>query len=371
MNYFWALLSLCAVGVLPGARAFAGLEANVRFPDADGKPNFPIQIKEHSVQVQVVQRPTTNIPQPKPTPKPTATPFPSSSPSPTPRTETKPEDFDVTVRIQALLIESNVSVFFRNQVIATSDNKPVEMNFVVKLSGEKTEFVLTKVDARGAIQKMNGEVTFDGWDGLFSRGEPKPWSVIPALGLTYYSYTETTVGTLNILGLTFKLTGSYRLGDRFDLGINSYITALPLYTSDATRTTRFFGLNARLGYRTSWLPSPWAFYIKGGYYYTTMLVAPSDHGFTNMNGPQIYPVLTRKIGKGMGHFYMKYSPIAQLSLANREIAGGLGYHWSIQPQRTMSVELDIANIGFSAPDQTGATRTTNCWSFTLTGGYRF
>lgn len=368
MVFFIAVVgSITCLGRGAHASGPSSMSATVKVEEPAGASSPTLKLKSDYVPVTVV-----SVASPTPTPKPSPTPTGKPAPQTPVVVAPTPETIELTARIDVTLLEPHVSIFYKNEVIATSDTKSKDFSVVIKLTGEVTEFVLSKVDARGGIQKITGTVNFDQYASVvYKSGDRKKWSVIPALGFTYYNYTETYVGTINMVGLTFKVTGSYRLSDRFDLGANSYITVLPLFTSDTSRTTRFWGVNARLGYKTSWLPAPWAFYLKGGYYYTTMLVSPSDHGFTDMNGPQIYPVVTRRIGKGMGHAYFKYSPIAQLSLSNRELAGGLGYHHQLDGNRTLSFELDVANIAFTALDQAGATRSTNCWSVSLTGGYRF
>lgn len=334
-------------GLAMGASLANAWEATLEWNDAGSDPStFPIQLKKSTVPIVL------------------PTPTPGKAPS------TEPPRYLTTW--EATLIQPNVTLFQKTKPLATSGETPVDFTLQVPLTAETTEVQLSMVDARGAIKKFTGTVTIQDWHTLNPQPEGRKWAIIPALGYALYRYTESTVGTLTISGIVAKVSASYRLGERFDASVSGSLTVLPLTNTDSSRTTRFLGVNARLGYKLPFLKSPWAFYIKGGYYFTTMWVSPADHGFSNMNGPQIYPVLTRVLGKGLGHVYLKYSPVATLDLlANREIAAGLGYHFAVKPGQTVSIELDVANIGFTALDQLGSTRTTDVWSFSLTGGYRF
>lgn len=325
-----------------------------------------LRVKMETVPVTVV---TPKITAPSATPSPAPTPSPSQTPFQAPA-EAKVRLF---VLVPMTLSESFVSLMHQSAVVATSENKPVDFSLRLELTGKTTEFTLNKIDAKGTLQAIPGVVELEDWDSVMGGKKEKPWHITPSLGLAFYSYSESTI-SLSILGILFKVSGGYRFKnklERFEAIGGGSITALPFYNSDSTRTTRFMSLYAKAVYHSPWLKGPWALNLSGGYQYTTMIVSPADHGFGYMSSLLLYPSVTHQFSKGVGRAYVKYAPIFGIALGNREIGFGFGYDLPLKNEKTVAIDLDVSNIGFTSTDNAGATRTTNTWAIGLTGGYRF
>jgi hypothetical protein len=120
---------------------------------------------------------------------------------------------------------------------------------------------------------------------------------------------------------------------------------------------RFLGLNFKVGYAYP-VTKDLMLGIQTGMYYTTMFVPTvagnEKFGFQNLMGPQLYPVIRYGIGAHSVSAYMKYSPVGEnsniKSLANRELAGGLGWAMPLGQTRRFSVNLDAADLSLSFED---------------------
>jgi hypothetical protein len=185
-------------------------------------------------------------------------------------------------------------------------------------------------------------------------------------GLAINWYSETDQSDFSQVGLVIKGSGSYKLTDRFDLGINAYYTALPL-SSNTSDQMRFLGLNARLGYTPTWLATPWKLKFTGAWYYTTTFVTNDNFGFKNMWGPVFSPVLIRQLnGNRMWSTYLRFSlvsgGIGNLSASN-EVALGGSYSWPFKGFQSFFVSADIAQLSIVFPDETTAQSRTISMGF--------
>ncbi len=281
-------------------------------------------------------------------------------------------ELQLRAQIDANLLEPYQSLIHEDRLIATTAANPKKFNFVVALVEPKTEFDLMIIGVRGDVRKLTAEITYDPQDSKYiDAAIEKSWRLTLSFGLTFQNYIESFVGSLDIVGMTARIKGSQYLSRDFEVGGAIAVLAFPLSTSDTARSTRTFSLEGYGDFSTSWLAHPWTLRVRGGYFYATMLVSPSDHGYGAVNGPRLYPILERQIGKGIGHVYLSYSPILALSFGSREISGGIGYRLPINDRSSVVIELDISNLEFSLVDPAGLTRNISSTSYTLAGGYRF
>ncbi len=212
----------------------------------------------------------------------------------------------------------------------------------IPVHNSSTQIDFVAIGPRGDIQKESIGVYVSQWTQIQKQGTPKAtsnWSFSLGAGPTLVRYTQEGLGELVETTLTVKTSVAYRLSSAWTAGGSLYYAALPLSVNMPDLTFQFLGTNLRLGYETSWLPSPWTLGIQGGVYYATSfatsLTTKERFGYANLAGPQIYPVLRRRMGeRSFMSGYFKYSPIMDgmsvLSLNNAEVAFGLGYTWRPQ-----------------------------------------
>ena len=235
--------------------------------------------------------------------------------------------------------------------------------FKVPLRAERTAIRLGAVSPRGEIETAIFHIDFDGWgkyqDSLAPKKrlvkKSKPYYFSGSLGLTKVDYKEEGVPDFNMNAVTAKVFGRYPLSKNWDLAMNVFLTAFPISDNRSDLSVRFLGINGRIGYALPWLKEPWGLSILGGWYYTTMIVTNNALGFKNLAGPQIYPLLRRRLSGGKSVFaYMKFAPIIAVSYSfdNRELAFGGGYGWKTKSGRPLSLNLDYADFKFTARDTT-------------------
>jgi hypothetical protein len=174
---------------------------------------------------------------------------------------------------------------------------------------------------------------------------PPRFSASLGANFTLLSYRDTVRTSFTEMALTAKGGITFPLiRPRWDFGLSFYVTAVPLRSTSADKA-RFLGVNFRVGYA---IPSSgnWSLSLMGGMYYTTMIVPGGAFGFRNMAGPQLFPVLRRRLsltGRSL-IFYAKLSPVSDgfnlLNLSNREIAAGS----AITVYKSTSLTLDVANL---------------------------
>ena len=178
----------------------------------------------------------------------------------------------------------------------------------------------------------------------------RQWLYVPppklSVQLTDLSYQQPDL-SVSEMAVTVKGAWNRVISPRkWDLGLSAFFTALPLSTSGAQDSIRFFGLNANLGYEFPTTGKGWSFGLRGGIYYVTSSASQGDYGFANMYGPEIYPTLAKTFahgGKLSG--YLKFAPVSnslQLSFSSYEFAGGMSFQPT--PSRDLFYSLDIARL---------------------------
>lgn len=195
--------------------------------------------------------------------------------------------------------------------------------------------------------------------------------VVPELGLSTISYQETGISNYSEIALTAKVSARRQIfSPRWDLGVNTYFTLLPLKKSTDV-TVRFLGANLRVGYVFPFFQPLWKLTLYGGGYYTTMFVTKNQFGFDNMGGPQLFPMLQRTLKNDqLLRGYLKISTVSTdktnslFSFKSRELAVGLTYVRPLSNRHLLSVSADLAQLKL-----TFAKATIQSTSFTLGCGY--
>lgn len=188
----------------------------------------------------------------------------------------------------------------------------------------------------------------------------------PSLGVTSVHYKEGDTN-YSAIALTGKISTRYALSPRWDLGGSMYLTLMPLKQTPSDNTARFLGVNARIGYSPKIIPSPWRLSLLTGLYYTRMFVSNDAFGFTDMVGPQLFPVLARLFSTGdSAMIYLKFSPVTNqlslLSFSNRELAAGFTFARLMKNGHALTFSLDYANMSL---DFTTLKAITNTLTFSV------
>lgn len=245
-----------------------------------------------------------------------------------------------------------------------SGKGPFELT--IALEKDTTLFQVTAVSSTGTVETEFKVLIVPRLKFLSGERKARRHIVTVSIGPSTLNYSEvygrTLTRTLNQVSLTLKAAYNYLLAPpNWDLGINAYITALPLTststgTSSANETARFVGANARLGYSIPFIKEPWKLSILAGWYYTTTIVSNNAMGYQNLMGPQIFPTIRRVLKSGDAVFaYFKYAPITSdglfefLGPNSREIAAGFGWVHPMKNGTPLSISFDFASLGFTIP----------------------
>jgi hypothetical protein len=194
---------------------------------------------------------------------------------------------------------------------------------------------------------------------------PKPVARVPkpdmrtksylycSLGVSGVTYRQDDVPDLSLMAATVKLSFQRSIiQPNWDFGANAFVTALPLTSNRPGVTARFLGANLRFGYAPSFIHDPWRLSLLTGFSYSRMFVSGDVFGFDNLLYPQIYPTIRRRLAGGSAIFaYLKYVPLAgflKLSLADRELAAGVGWQLPIASGETPLIwSLDYSDLRLS------------------------
>ena len=196
--------------------------------------------------------------------------------------------------------------------------------------------------------------------------------------LSYLDYSEsyrTLTTNATELGLTLKGGANYVLNSKFELGGNLFFTALPvaLNLEQVSRNTttgivttntsdiqaaRWYGFNARLGYRLPIYIHQGSLHLMTGWYLWGMNVPVSSpsgaYGVKILGGPQFFLTGRFRTPKGRAFAtYVKFATVQDttgfFSMSNRELAVGGAFQISKPAEgsvRWMST-LDMAQTQFS------------------------
>lgn len=243
-------------------------------------------------------------------------------------------------------------LFTREQMVLRTTRTPLGS---IQIAG--SESLVTIYRDRPKVSK--GLSLFRGWTGSVGIG--------PSL-LFYHELPDNE--RLTILGITGKIAGQTQLiPERLDLGLNAFGTLLPIGLSTTPadlEPKRFFGVNARLGYNFPGDPKALRWALNLGWYFWGMFGSDPRYGINLLSGPQIYVVGRKALAAGRSVYgYFKFAPItdsfANLTLQNRELAGGCGYFW-MMGRRSVGVTLDIASMNFAV---LGAQNVISLGSYSL------
>jgi hypothetical protein len=162
----------------------------------------------------------------------------------------------------------------------------------------------------------------------------RPGLFTPSLGWTSLSYSE--VGGIDFsesavhFGIDYEHPIFSEVTTRWSLGVSADAALLPLNETGSSLGMKMFDVETFAAYSFTDTHSAWDFSVRGGAYYTTTSVSGNAFGFTNMFGPEIYPVLSRSFTKGgVASLHFKYAPVIDSSsgftFTSHALDAGLSY----------------------------------------------
>lgn len=270
------------------------------------------------------------------------------------------QDLGIKAIVEGYFERPGWSLLWRNQKIVVDELRRFRLR--VRLAAQSTVLNISSIGPTGEVQEQSIVLIVENWEQLLGKLDRKPVDqrtfVSVLLSLSTISYNETLKSTSQSLietALTARVSYSFFLKPpRWDLGVSSYFTLLPLSKSQSGGL-RFLGINFRVGYLFPSRKDAWAFGLYGGAYYTTTFMAGNGTlGFENMQGPQLYPVVRKQIKKGtMVLGYLKFSPMSSqygyFTFSSHELAFGGMYSDLLNNGHPLSFSLDISRLFFDIP----------------------
>lgn len=210
----------------------------------------------------------------------------------------------------------------------------------VNLTGQiQTETVMLKSDPPNPVREILKSL------------QAETSSIGVGLSGALMNYQDNAGEKFQQFGIAGKLSYSKFLTSnrRHVAAANIYRTFLPLSGNDTGLRFYLLGANLRYGYFLG-QSAGWRFWIYGGYFYTTTFSPGGRIGFTNLLGPQIYPMASRQLSRRDSiSTYFKFAPLYGLGdLSSREMAYGVSYTYRPLTGLSMSLSLDYSQIRLSA-----------------------
>ena len=229
------------------------------------------------------------------------------------------------------------------------EKKGEDPYFVIKFQTNRAKNVIymTALGPKGEKEKEAFEVLIS--SKIIKFKEEKSLGLNLGVGATFLQYAQTGKAAYKAIMLSPKISFFYYISKYWDFGANSYMNVMPMWANNKKLTVRFLGINGRLGIKPQFIKQPWQMSIMLGAYYMTMFVTNNSFGFSNLLGPQFFPVLRKTLNDNNSiFFYFKYSPILAnwkfRPQGNREIAVGTGWIIPIGQEKTLSFSLDYSNL---------------------------
>lgn len=206
----------------------------------------------------------------------------------------------------------------------------------------------------------------------------KKWNFDIGAGLSFLDYTETFRNlefNVTEVGVTVKAGVNYIANKKWEIGGNTFVTAVPFAlktervttATNGTKTTandiseaRWFGVNGRVGYKLKQTGAG-SWHLMSGWYIWGMIVPAASptttYGVQYLGGPQFF--LTGRFqtrSKRAYATYLKFATIQDsgfLSATNRELAIGGAYQISKPGEgyRRWMLTADVAHAKFAKQNQ--------------------
>ncbi len=269
-----------------------------------------------------------------------------------PKVESRPfgEEIKYFAILEGKFSNPTANLVIRNWPVRMSKNG--EFRVELPLTAKLTEFDALLIEQTGDLTREKLAVFFPGWSKFTAQKAtepPKSNFFSAGVGTSFITYQDQRSPDVSEIALTGKVSYSRLLfPPTIDMGLSSYFTLVSLHSSTG-QSLRFIGVNGRMGYVVPQVKEPWRLSLMGGLYFTTMVVQQTGLGFTNLIGPQFFPVARRKLKSGDSVVaYFKFSPVANggftITFSNHEIAGGGSYVHPFKNGKSLAATLDVASL---------------------------
>lgn len=218
-------------------------------------------------------------------------------------------------------------------------NREGEFSLLVPITLNRVSFSLKAVGPTRESQTENFEIVVNVPAREIAQAKSEHWmerklrnlSAGASVGMSWVSYQQTSLSTVQETNLTPKLSLSYALSPRqWLLEGEAYLSAMTFSNPASTgKGLKFYGGDLRVGYQIPFENTPLALTVYGGFYLMSTF-GTSYVGYTGVAGPELYPALQYRFLSGaLVSFYGKYSPIMNdlsiLGLSNAVLGGGAAY----------------------------------------------
>lgn len=288
-----------------------------------------------------------------------------------PTTEVTEEGGQSYIYLRGNLDKEGWGLFSRGRWLVRPSSEDRSFSLKVPLEGDRTEIPLKVVNAKRKVRTIKIFASASGVKSKVSRddkinAEAKDLEFILLLGLTNVKYQESGVPDFTMTGLTGKGVALFHLEKKWDLIFNGFLTLLSLKASRTDLSVRFFGLNAKVGYKLI-DSEPFSFSIQPGLYYASMVVSENQFGFKNMMGPSFTGAIQYDLNaRDSLTSYLKLGFISGLTFSDRELAVGAGYSHLLENGHRIYGALDYSVLDFLVK-----TSQIKSASFSLSLGYGF
>ena len=269
-----------------------------------------------------------------------------------PAVESRPfgEEIKYFAILEGKFTSATSSLVISNKPIMVNARK--EFKLELPLTAKLTQFDAIVINQTGDLKREKLAVFFPGWTEFTKKqaeAPPKQNFFSVGANISIINYTDERVPSVSETALTGKFSYSRLIfPPTIDMGLSTYFTLVPLHASNG-QSLRFIGVNGRIGYVVPQVKEPWRLSLMGGVYFATMVVQQTGFGYTNLIGPQFFPVARRKLNSGdIAVMYFKYSPVSNggftITFANHEIAGGGSYVHPLANGKSIAGTLDISSL---------------------------
>ncbi len=196
----------------------------------------------------------------------------------------------------------------------------VQIPFVATSKSQKTQsYILIMV-----VRKNRAPIVVSGFQKMTNKSR---WN-FGLLGRSV-TFSQTNLYSLNETMLAVDVSYKHEITKRWSFQAQSFVDIAgnaPLSTAQEL-PSHYWHLNSDIIYLLPFHSPKWSIGIAGGLYYMTMFSSGTKFGYSNLWGPELYPIFNYSLNSDDAmSFYFKYSPNASNfspNFTNHEAAAGV------------------------------------------------
>ena len=186
------------------------------------------------------------------------------------------------------------------------------------------------------------------------------------------TFSQTNLNNLNETMLAVDISYERTFAKRWSVVAQSFIDIAgnAPFSTGQELPSHYWHLNSDLVYHLPIRLPKWRIGIAGGFYYMTMFSSGTKFGYSDLWGPELYPIVTYSLNpKNALSFYLKYSPNASNfspNFNNHEAATGAEWTKLYQNKRSITFKVEFLQDAFS---QSGLSTQSNAINFGVLFGW--